>query len=77
MEAHTEKIINAKDATEEEPGYTGDTVCGVCGHKIKEGQQIPALEKPFPVGVVIVIMLVLAAGAITAVVILKKRKVQA
>lgn len=77
MEAHTEKIINTKDATEEEPGYTGDTVCGVCGHKIKEGQQIPALEKPFPVGVVIVIMLVLAAGAITAVVILKKRKVQA
>lgn len=35
------KVINKKDATCTEDGYTGDTVCVICGYKI-EGRTIPA-----------------------------------
>ncbi len=41
---HTEKLVDAKDATETEKGYTGDKVCSVCGKEIAKGQEIPVLE---------------------------------
>ena len=36
------KVINKKDATCTENGYTGDTVCAICGHVNIEGSPIPA-----------------------------------
>ena len=38
---HT-KIVGKKDATETEPGYTGDKVCDKCGEIIEKGEVIPA-----------------------------------
>ncbi len=35
------EIINAKEATTEEPGYTGDTYCKDCGTLLDEGEEIP------------------------------------
>ena len=37
------KVINKKDATCTEDGYTGDTVCAICGKEITKGKAIPAL----------------------------------
>ena len=34
------KVINKKDATCTENGYTGDTVCAICGKKITKGETI-------------------------------------
>ena len=36
------KVINKKDATCTEDGYTGDTVCAVCGKEITKGEAIEA-----------------------------------
>ena len=36
------KVINKKDATCTEDGYTGDTVCAICGKEITKGEAIPA-----------------------------------
>ncbi len=36
------KEINKKDATCTEDGYTGDTVCAICGKEITKGTAIPA-----------------------------------
>ena len=36
------KVINKKDATCTEDGYTGDTVCAICGKEITKGKVIPA-----------------------------------
>ena len=36
---------NAKDATEFEDGYTGDTYCKDCGTLLEEGETIPATHK--------------------------------
>lgn len=36
------KVINKKDATCTEAGYTGDTVCAICGKEITKGETIPA-----------------------------------
>jgi len=36
------EVINKKDATCTEPGYTGDTVCVICGKEITKGETIPA-----------------------------------
>ena len=38
------KVINQKDATCTEEGYTGDTVCAICGKEITKGEAIPAKE---------------------------------
>ena len=40
------EIRNAKDATEENPGYTGDTYCNDCDTLLKKGKEIPILPKP-------------------------------
>jgi len=39
--AHAPKVVNAKEATTSEKGYTGDTVCEVCGYEITKGEDIP------------------------------------
>ena len=36
------KVINKKDATCTEDGYTGDTVCAICGKEITKGKAIQA-----------------------------------
>ncbi len=36
------KVINNKDATCTEDGYTGDTVCAICGKEITKGETIQA-----------------------------------
>ena len=36
------KVINKKDATCTEDGYTGDTVCAICGMEITKGETIQA-----------------------------------
>ena len=36
------KVINKKDATCTEDGYTGDTVCKICGKEITKGETIQA-----------------------------------
>lgn len=36
------KVINKKDATCTEDGYTGDTVCAICGKEITKGEPIQA-----------------------------------
>ena len=39
---HTPETVGAEAPAVGKPGYTGDTVCSVCGHKIAEGEEIPA-----------------------------------
>ena len=39
---HTTALVNAREATATENGYTGDEVCTVCGQTIKQGDVIPA-----------------------------------
>lgn len=39
---HTPETVGAEAPAVGKPGYTGDTVCSVCGYKIAEGEQIPA-----------------------------------
>ena len=38
---HKETIENEKEATCTETGYTGDTVCSVCGELLEQGEEIP------------------------------------
>ena len=42
------EIRDAKEATETEEGYTGDTYCKDCGAKIAEGTVVPKLEPAKP-----------------------------
>lgn len=42
-EAHTTELKNAKEATGETEGYTGDQVCSVCEQVVAEGEVIPVL----------------------------------
>ena len=46
-EVHTPKTVNAKAATCTEDGYTGDTVCSVCGYEISQGEVVPATGHSF------------------------------
>lgn len=46
-EIHTPKTVNAKAATCTEDGYTGDTVCSVCGYEISQGEAVPATGHSF------------------------------
>ena len=39
---HARSVENEKKATCTEEGYTGDTVCSVCGYVIEKGETIPA-----------------------------------
>lgn len=44
---HTPKVEGAQGATCTEEGYTGDTVCSVCGYSIAKGETIPATGHSF------------------------------
>lgn len=46
-EVHTPKTVNAKAATCTEDGYTGDTVCSVCGYEMSQGESVPATGHSF------------------------------
>ncbi len=39
---HELEIVDAKEASAAEDGYTGDKVCKVCGYVAEEGEKIPA-----------------------------------
>ena len=43
---HTLVVVNQKDATYSEEGYTGDTVCDVCGEELVKGEVIDVLTPP-------------------------------
>ncbi len=40
---HSPVLLNRKEATCEETGYTGDMVCSVCGEVLEAGEEIPKL----------------------------------
>ena len=42
---HNGVVTGAVEATYESDGYTGDTICSVCGYEMAKGQVIPALEE--------------------------------
>ena len=44
------ELVNAKDATETEDGYTGDKVCSACGVVIEKGVVIPKILKSYAPG---------------------------
>lgn len=46
-EGHKTTIVNKKAATCTESGYTGDTVCTVCGETVLYGEEIPAMEHSY------------------------------
>ena len=48
---HARTVENEKKATCTEEGYTGDTVCSVCGYVITKGETIPATGHDFVDGV--------------------------
>ena len=43
---HKHSVVNAVDAAWHEEGYTGDTVCAVCGELLAQGQTIAPLGCP-------------------------------
>lgn len=43
LAGHTPKLVNAKEATTSDKGYTGDTVCEICGYEIAKGEDIPII----------------------------------
>ena len=44
LDEHEKTLVNKKEATCNEPGYTGDLVCSVCERLLEEGTVIPAHE---------------------------------
>lgn len=48
--AHIPTVINAKEATETETGYTGDVVCSICGRELKKGTEIPTKGRAPKIG---------------------------
>ena len=40
LSAHTPIVVGKVDPAEGKPGYTGDTVCEICGHIIEEGKTV-------------------------------------
>ena len=63
------ELKGAKEATETEPGYTGDKVCKDCGKTVETGTKIPATGTevtPPPTGDTLAIVLMLSAVALVA-----------
>ncbi|MBQ7324602.1 MAG: hypothetical protein IJW98_02545 [Clostridia bacterium] len=84
------EVTGKKDATVEEEGYTGDTVCKDCGETVATGTFIPKLDppatqeptttppatvEPAPTGDAMVVAVALAVLALGAVVVSKKRRI--
>lgn len=49
--AHMRTVENEKKATCTDEGYTGDTVCSVCGYVIAKGETIPATGHSYQDGI--------------------------
>lgn len=43
IEAHTAEVVGALEATEDNEGYTGDSICSVCQYEISKGQTVPVI----------------------------------
>ncbi len=41
--AHELQLVGAVEATETDPGYTGDEICAVCGYVKTSGEEIPCI----------------------------------
>ena len=46
LAAHTPKTVNAKETSPSEKGYTGDTICEICGYEIAKGEDISVKVTP-------------------------------
>ena len=72
MIEHDTEIRGAKEATADEEGYTGDTVCKVCDTVVSKGESIPKLEAPStepttkPLGGLIAVVVIGSVVAVTA-----------
>lgn len=49
--AHSGKVVGKRDATCTEAGYTGDTVCSICGYVVAKGVATPATGHSYQNGV--------------------------
>lgn len=49
--AHSGKVVGKRDATCTEAGYTGDTVCSICGYVVAKGVATPAAGHSYQNGV--------------------------
>ena len=71
-------VVGAKEATETEKGYTGDTVCKDCGETLRTGEEIPVKTPatPAPTGDAATVAVALAVLAVigTGVIVTKKRE---
>jgi hypothetical protein len=73
------EVVGAKEATETEKGYTGDTVCKDCGETLRTGEETPVktptVVDPVPTGDVAALAGAMAVLAIigTGVIVSKKR----
>ena len=75
--ANTE-VVGAKEATETEKGYTGDTVCKDCGETLRTGEETPVKTPatPAPTGDAATVAAALAVLAVigTGIIVTKKRE---
>lgn len=49
--AHSGKVVGKRDATCTEAGFTGDTVCSICGYVVAKGVAIPATGHSYQDGI--------------------------
>lgn len=49
--AHSGKVVGKRDATCTEAGYTGDTVCSICGYVVAKGVATPATGHSYQDGI--------------------------
>ncbi|MRX80454.1 hypothetical protein GJE22_07615 [Enorma sp. HF-1365] len=49
--AHSGKVVGKRDATCTEAGFTGDTVCSICGYVVAKGVATPAAGHSYQNGV--------------------------
>lgn len=74
------EVVGAKEATTDEAGYTGDTVCKDCGAVVAKGETIPKVEPtpdPVPTGDVLNVALAVSVTMLilASVIVAKKRKI--
>ena len=72
------EVVGAKEATETEKGYTGDTVCKDCGETLRTGEETPVKTPatPAPTGDAATVAAALAVLAVigTGIIVTKKRE---
>ena len=71
----TTEIVGQKEATESDPGYTGDKVCSDCEKVLEKGTDIPKLEPSPETGdATILVFVAVILSLASAVILSKKRK---